>query len=55
MKIPKGSNWKHKKTKKCVIVLNDPGDYGHVELLHSSGRKTIKQHHYFLYDYQRVE
>ncbi len=55
-KVEKGQNWRHNKTGKTVIVLNDPyGLHGKVELLHESGRRTIKQQHYFTYDYSKIE
>jgi hypothetical protein len=52
--VPKGSNWRHKKSGNQVIVLNDPRKHGNVELLHASGRKTVKQRHYFEQDYRII-
>ncbi len=53
--IERGSNWKNKKTGKVIIVLSRPKTrYSKVNLLHSSGRKTTKEQHYFLYEYERI-
>ena len=53
--VKNGSNWKHKKTGKVVIVLKTPlSKYEKVKLLHGSGRVTTKEQHYFLYDYGKI-
>ena len=50
-----GQNWRHKKTKRVVIMIKTPThNMGSVKLLHQSGRKTSKYTHYFLYDYELI-
>ena len=50
-----GQSWRNKATGRVVIVLKTPpGSWGSVQLLHQTGRKTSKQAHYFIYDYELV-
>lgn len=44
-----GDVWVNSKTGRKATITNNNW-YG-VSLLHESGRKTQKQHHYFAYDY----
>lgn len=47
-----GDNWKNIKTGRTVIILNCNPRLGCVTLLHQSGRRTTKQHHYFAYEFE---
>ena len=52
MNIEKGQVWKNIATGKTVTIIETPATvWRPVQLLHESGRKTIKQQHYFVADY----
>ena len=48
-----GANWKHRKTGKTVIVLGRIGLIG-IQLLHQSGKRTVKLQHYLASDYEPI-
>lgn len=53
-KTVKGDKWRDPKTGKTVEVIGRAG-YSGVELLHESGRRTVKRDHYLASDYEPVE
>lgn len=51
--VTHGSNWKNRKTgAACIVQSTAAGMWDKVRLLHQSGRVTVKQVHYFLYDFK---
>ena len=54
-KIYGGQSWVNKKTGKKIIVLKSPASkHASVKIMHQSGRITMKQQHYFLYEYESI-
>ena len=54
-RIKVGQIWRSKALQGEVTILKAPAHRtGNVKLLHRRGTKTLKQVHYFLYDYEPV-